>query len=284
MLSTEAAVKRAEAVVSRARTVLVQQKQANLRKQALLARQTVSVEAAEAAQMEADVADADLAVAISDVEVARAAIADAKAQYALEKVLLDHHVLKAPYDAIVVQRHKELGTVMTAGEPMFTLVAAETVWALAYVDEGRAGSIRLGQPAEIHLRSLPRLTFQGHVARIDIESDRVSEERRVYISCDQCPESFHLGEQAEVYITTNVLEKAMLVPETAIERLDGSKGMVWTVEDGALHRRKVAFGNKTLDSRLEIVDGLPSGARVVAVLQPRLREGRSASVVEESPQ
>lgn len=279
VVNAEAVVKMAEAAVGKARAVLDQKKAANKRKQELVARQTVSVEAAEEAQMEEDVSAAELAVAISDVEVAKAALEDARAQYELERVLLEHHVLKAPYDAIVVERHKELGSVLSPGEALFTLVAPETVWALAYVDEARAGGIQVGQPAEVRLRSLPRQMFQGHVTRIAIESDRVSEERRVYITCDRCPESFHLGEQAEVFITTAVLDTALLVPETAVEGFNGTEGTVWTVEDGALRRREVTFGHRTLESRLEIVDGLPDGARVVTALRPGLREGRAAKAV-----
>lgn len=282
MINAEAAVKMAEAAVGKARVVLAQKKQTNKRKRALATRHTVSVETAEAAQMEEGVAAAELAVAISNVDVAKAAIEDARAQLEVEKVLLNHHVLRAPYDAIVVQRHKELGSVLSPGEALFTLVAPETVWALAYVDEARAGNLRVGQPAEVRLRSLPRQMFEGHVTRIGIESDRVSEERRVYIACDRCPESFHLGEQVEVFITTGVLNKALLVPETAVENFSGTDGTVWTVEDGELRRREVALGQRTLDSRLEITGGLPEGARVVNVLRPGLREGRSAKVLEET--
>jgi len=280
VVNAEAALEMAKAAVGKARAVLAQKKLTNERKQELLQRQTVSVEVAEEAQMEEDVAEAELAVAISDVEVARAALEDARAQYELEQALLDHHVLKAPYDAIVVQRHKELGAVLAPGEALFTLVAPETVWALAYVDESRAGGIRLGQRAEVRLRSLPRQMFQGHVTRIDIESDRVSEERRVYIACGQCPENFHLGEQAEVFITKAVLDEALLVPETAVEGFDGTHGTVWTVEDGELHRRKLTFGHRTLDSRLEIIGGLPDGAQVVSALRSGVREGRAAKVAE----
>ena len=284
MINAQAAVRMAEAAVSKARAVLAQKKQTNKRKQALVDRQTVSVETAEEAQMEQDVAVAELAVAISEVDVAKAALEDARAQFDVEKVLLDHHVLRAPYDAIVVQRHKELGSVLSPSEALFTLVAPETVWALAYVDEARAGDLRIDQPAEVRLRSLPRQMFEGHVTRIGIESDRVSEERRVYIACDRCPESFHLGEQAEIFITTGILDNALLVPETAIENFDGTKGTIWTVEDGALRQREVMFGHRTLDSRLEITDGLPEGARVVTTLRPGLREGRAAKVtVEKSP-
>ncbi len=282
VVNAEAAVRMAEAAVGKARAVLAQKRQTNKRRQALVARQTVSVEAAEESQMEEDVAAAELAVAISDVEVAKAALEDAGAQYELEKVLLDHHVLKAPYDAIVVQRHKELGAVLSPGEPLFTLVAPETVWVLAYVDEARAGGIRLGQRTKVRLRSLPSQMFQGHVTRIDIESDRVSEERRVYISCDKCPENFHLGEQAEVFITTAVLDEALLAPETVVDGFDGTKGTVWTVEHGELRRREIAFGRRTLDSRLEIVESLPDGVQVVTTLRPGLREGRAAIVLKET--
>lgn len=280
VVNAEAAVKMAEAAVGKARAVLAQKKQSNRRKQAV-AGHAVSIETAEEAQMEEDVAAAELAMAISDVEVVRASLEDAKAQYELDKVLLDYHVLKAPYDAIVVAHHKELGSVLSPGEALFTLVAPETVWALAYVDETRAGGLRVGQPAEVRLRSLPRQMLQGHVTRIDIESDRVSEERRVYVACDQCPESFHLGEQAEVFITTTMLNEALLVPETAIEGFDGTHGTVWTVEDGELNRREVTFGHRTLDSRLEIIDGLPDDTRAVSALRPGLREGRAAKVTEE---
>ncbi|MHA1566182.1 MAG: efflux RND transporter periplasmic adaptor subunit [Alphaproteobacteria bacterium] len=280
VVKAAAAVTMAEAAVGKARAVLAQKKQTNSRKQALVARQTIPLEAAEESQMEEDVAGAELAVAIADVEVASAALEDAKAQHDFEMVLLGHHTLRAPYDAIVVERHKELGGVLSAGEPLFTLVAPETLWTLAYVDETRAGDIRVGQPADVRLRSLPRQIFQGHVTRIDIESDRVSEERRVYIACDQCPESFHLGEQAEVFITTAVLDKALLIPEIAVQNFDGTEGSVWTIEDGRLQRREVTFGHRTLDARLEIVDGLPLGALVVNQLRPGLREGRLAKAVE----
>lgn len=280
IVNAEAAVKMAEAAVGKARAVLAQRKQANKRKQALAARQTVSIESAEEAQMEQDVATAELAVAVSDVDVAKAALEDARAQFEVEKVLLDHHMLRAPYDAIVVQRHKELGSVLSPGEALFTLVAPETVWALAYVDEARAGDLRVGQLAEVRLRSLPRQMFEGHVTRIGIESDRVNEERRVYIACDRCPVNFHLGEQVEVFITTGILEKALLVPETVVEHFSGTDGTVWTVEDGELQRREVALGHRTLDSQLEITGGLPEGARVISVLRPGLREGRAATLRE----
>jgi HlyD family secretion protein len=277
----EAAMNMAQTVVDQARTVLAQRQQTNRRLQRLRAQNTVSEEAAEDAQLQQDVATAELAVALSEVEVAQARMADARAQLDYDNVLLDQHVLTAPYGAIVVKRHRELGSVLNAGEPVFTLVDAATVWVLAYVDESLAGDIRVGQPVEIRLRSLPRTVISGQVARIDIESDRVNEERRVYVVCNQCPGSFHLGEQAEVLITTTELEQALLIPETAAEAFDGADGKIWVVIDGKLQLLNVQFGAKTLDGRLVIITNLPDGAQPVTEWHKGLSEGRRAKAATQ---
>lgn len=283
--SGEAAVKRAQAAAGRARAVLSQKEQTNRRNQALLRKHTVSIELAEEAQMDRDVAAAELTVANRDVEVTQAALEDAQAQYRYEQVLLDHHTLIAPYDAIVVARHKELGSVLSSGDPLFTVVAPDSIWALAYVDEARAGMLHVDQPAQVRLRSLPGQIFRGHVSRIEIESDRVSEERRVYVACDQCPDDFHLGEQVEVLITIAVLDRALLIPEAAVERLDDTRGIVWTVEEGRLQRREVALGHRTLDARVEILEPLPAaGSHVVTGLRQGMREGRAARLIERASQ
>ncbi|MBI4182897.1 MAG: efflux RND transporter periplasmic adaptor subunit [Proteobacteria bacterium] len=274
-------LERARAAVEKARALVAQKHQVSRRRQELVKQGTVSIQSAEEAETEAAAAAADVAVTESEVRVAQAAVADAEAQHRLESVLLDHYTLKAPYDAVVIQRHKELGAVLVPGERLFKLVDPRTVWGLVYIDEASAGGLRVGQPAEVRLRSLPRETFSGTIARIGLESDRVSEERRVYIRCTRCPETVYLGEQMEAVITTATIERAILVPQTAVDGFDGSGGTIWTVEDGRLARRQVRFGQRTLDGRLEIVAGLAAESRVVGTLRPGLREGRSVRLAAE---
>ena len=282
VLSAEVAVKKADANVIKARAILAQRLEVNKRKQELVGRQVTSMQAGEEAQRDEDVAKAELLVAQNDIEVAKAQLSDARAQLAYEKAILEQHTLLAPYDGLVIDRQKELGTVIKAGDPIFTLVAAGSIWALAYIDEARSGTIREGQPAEVRLRSLPHQAFPARVVRVGIESDRVTEERRVYVKCQQCPVRFHLGEQAEVLITVAVLRKARLVPETAVTGYDGSKGRVWVVEDGRLKRRVVSFGHRTEDARIEIAESLPQGVEVVTRVDASLREGRAARAAREA--
>lgn len=281
LLIAEVSIRRAEANLEKAEAVLAQKAEVNRRKQALAGRDVVSQQAAEEAFRDEAVAKADVAVARSEIETAKAQLADARAQLQFEETMLRHRTLVAPYDALIIERHREPGTVIKPGDPIFTLIAAETIWGLAYIDEARAGFIQEGQRVNARLRSRPQDAFTGSVVRIGLESDRVTEERRVFIKGDNPPPRVYLGEQAEFWITVAKLDKALLVPEAAVQSYSGREGRVWTVESGRLQRRLVQMRHRTEDARLEIVGGLPEGARVVTRIEPGLREGRRASTSED---
>ncbi|MCA1906906.1 MAG: efflux RND transporter periplasmic adaptor subunit, partial [Magnetospirillum sp.] len=189
----EAALAQARARLERARAVREQKQSVDSRRQALERKGTVSVEAAEDARAGADIAAADVAVALADIEASRALLER-------ERQKLAKSTLLAPYDGVVVKRDRELGAAVVAGGTVFTVVDPATVWVRAYVDEARAGKLAPGQAARIVLRSLPGRDFPGRVARVDIEADRVSEERVVHVAFDVIPQPFHLGEQAEVVV------------------------------------------------------------------------------------
>jgi HlyD family secretion protein len=277
----QANLQKATASVAKAQANYTNAKSINERRQKLVQSNTASIEAAQTAQAAEDATLADLNLAKSEVLVATAAISDVNAQQQQESATLDFHTLTAPYDAMVTARLKELGSALGAGEPVFTLIDPQTVWVLAYIDESKAGEIKVGEPAQIVLRSQPALRLTGRVARIQPESDRVNEERRVEVAFEQIPENFNLGEQAEVYITTVRLAQPQLVPEAAIVNLGKGEGTVWTVEDGHLQQHKVKLGHRLLDGRYEITGGLPADAQVVTQLRSGLRTGRGATIASE---
>jgi HlyD family secretion protein len=118
------------------------------------------------------------------------------------------------------------------------------------------------------------------VARIEIQSDAVNEERLVEVAFDAIPRDIHLAEQAEVVITTGSLDRAVLVPQTAVSGLHDGHGTVWTVEDGRLARHDVTVAAPLLDGRLPILDRLPGDIQVVISPASGLRVGRTAVVAE----
>jgi HlyD family secretion protein len=283
LLISDVNIVKSAANLEKARAVFTQKQEANRRKQALAGRDVVSQQAAEEAIRDEAVAKADVDVTESEVESAKAQLTDARAQLQYEETMLRHRTLVTPFDAVVIERHKEPGSVIKAGDPIFTLVAVGSYWGLAHVDEARAGFIEEGQLVEARLRSRLLESFTGRVVRIGLESDRVTEERRVYIRGENPPARVYLGEQVEFWITVAKLDKALLVPSAAVHGYDGREGTLWTVEEGRLHRRLVQFRHRTEDARLEIVGGLPENARVVTLLDSGLREGRAARVTETTP-
>ncbi len=228
------------------------------------------------------IARANLDVAASGVTLAQAGLEEATAQVAYTQATLDNYALRAPYDALVVSRNLQLGSMPVPGQPVYNLVEPQTIWILSYVDERLAGPLRIGQKAQIVLRSRPGERLPGHIARIEIQSDPVNEERLVEVAFDAIPPDIHLAEQAEVFITTGILANAVLVPQAAVTDLADGHGAVWTLEQGQLARRRVSFGPQLIDGTLPITAGLPAGAEVVLAPRAGLRVGRAATVVEGS--
>ena len=56
-------------------------------------------------------------------------------------------------------RHRELGSALNANETVFTLVDPATIWALAYIDEARAGGVEIGQATQVTRRSTSNVLF-----------------------------------------------------------------------------------------------------------------------------
>ena len=248
------------------------------RRAALVGKGFATVEETQTTDALARVAAGNLASAQAGVLVAEAALKSAEAQEAFEAATLANYTLSAPYDAWIVSRNLELGSAVNPGQSVFTLVESHSVWALGYVDERLAGRLAVGQPAEIILRSDPDKRYPGHVARIEIQSDAVNEERLVDVAFDDIPRNIHLAEQAEIIVTTGTLAHAVTVPQSAVGDLRDGSGTVWTMEHGRLQRRAVTFGPELLDGRLPILAGLPPGAAVVAAPVAGLRVGRAASI------
>lgn len=165
---------------------------------------------------------------------------------------------------------------------MFTLVDTASIWALAYIDEARAGPIDIGLPAQVTLRSAPDKRITAKVVRIDIESDRVNEERRVYVRCDSPTHTLHVGEQVEVRINVATLPTARLVKLKALLNVQKREATAWTVENGRLQQRTVALGYRTLDGQAEITGGVPEGVEIVSDAVDGLKIGRRAVIANEA--
>lgn len=265
-----------EAQRGRAEISYQQKKSVNARRQTLVGRGSVSQEAAEDAQAAEEIALGDAKIIEADTKVAAVLQEDAASQRQLDAVVLAQHELRAPFDARVIARSKELGGIANAGEAVFTLIEPASIWVRAYVDEALAGGLTIGQRALVRLRSDMNSLFEAEVVRIDQENDRLTEERRVYVRCRACDPRHqlrYLGEQAEVEIV-KATASGLFVPLRFVEVYGGRSGTIWSLHNGRLARQSVQLGERLLDGRIQII----SEVRGEVVVDDRtdLREGRAA--------
>jgi len=187
----------------------------------------------------------------------------------------------APCDGVVVSREAELGDAVVAGAPILRIADAEApIWVVAHIDETVAGGIRVGQPARVVLRSRPKESLSGRVARVEVESDRVTEEKAVDVTFALPAHVPPIGEQADVYVVTARKAKVPALPRGALVPV-GKKFGVWLVRNGRVHLREVEVGASDPSGWVEIRGGLAKGDKV-AVAPPevmaQLTEGAKVSV------
>lgn len=152
------------------------------------------------AQTSARSASAQLIAARENMSLAVHDIEKSHASMSAQQSKIDDLVLRSPFDGIVLSRNAEAGSTVGAGVAVFRLANPKTVWVKIYIDEGQSASVKVGQTASVSLRSSAQTPFKGEVVRIGVESDRVTEERIVYIKLLDAPELLHIGEQADAKI------------------------------------------------------------------------------------
>ena len=187
---------------------------------------------------------------------------------------------------MVSARLVEPGTTIVAGQAVLQVIDPATLWIKARIDQGQAGGVRVGQPAEIVLRSDANRTYRGEVQRVDWVSDAVTEERIVNVGFAARPEGISVGELVEVTIRTAELPDARSIPAAAVKRLNRQDG-VWRFAAGRVTFRPVKVGITTLDGRSQILDGLNVGDAVVVhseqALQPDAKVKVVAAIVRAKP-
>jgi len=238
----------------------------------------VSQEAVDAKGHEANAAKASVDAAVAQVAAARRDHERAQADVAAIGKLRTQARLMSPVDGVVSARLVEPGTTVVAGQAVVQIIDPATLWVRARIDQGQSGGLRVGQPAEIVLRSDAKRAYRGEVQRVDWVSDAVTEERIVNVGFATRPEGISVGELVEVTIRVAELANTRSVPAAAVKRVDRQDG-VWLFNDGRVTFRQAKVGITTLDGRSQILDGLADGDEVVVHSEQALKPDARVKVV-----
>ncbi|MFA6166547.1 MAG: efflux RND transporter periplasmic adaptor subunit [Gemmatimonadaceae bacterium] len=171
--------------------------------------------------------------------------------------------LIAPVDGLVAARNADPGTTVVAGQSVVELIDPNALWINVRFDQGSAHGLRAGQRAQILLRSRAGQLLNGRVLRVEPRADAVTEETLARVVLDVAPDPLPpVGELAEVTVALAALPRSTVIPNAAVQRVNGKTG-VWQVVDGAPRFTAVTLGAADLEGRVQVLDGVRAGDRVV---------------------
>ncbi|MDD2686699.1 MAG: efflux RND transporter periplasmic adaptor subunit [Gallionella sp.] len=184
--------------------------------------------------------------------------------------------LFSPINGVVAVRLAEAGSTVVGGQVVIQVVDPNSLWVETRIPQQQAGLVRVGQVAEVVLRSQAHTPVAGKVARIDMVSDAITEERIVNVSLSNANAS--IGEYAEVTLKLPDLNDARSISSAAVKRVDKVIG-VWVLQKGEVVFKPVKIGFSTMDGRTQILDGLEEGDEVIVYSQQAMREGLKVKAV-----
>jgi HlyD family secretion protein len=109
---------------------------------------------------------------------ARAQVTQAKASVNQAKVNLDHVVITAPIDGIVISRSVDAGQTVAASmsAPTLFVIAADLtrMRVIAKLDESDIANVKDGDPVTFHVDAYSGETFEGRVSQVRLQGETVS--------------------------------------------------------------------------------------------------------------
>jgi len=146
------------------------------------------------------------------------------------------------------------------------------------VPEIEAARVQPGQPVVVTTDSLPGKTFRGAVTRHAGALDEASRTLLVEADLPNPDLALRPGMYAQVRIGVEKHTDAVLVPAAALVR-EKAAGFLFVLTDGKAQRVPVRYGFNDGTS-VEILDGLPAGARVLIPGKVTLAAGMAVTAVE----
>lgn len=238
----------------------------------------ISKELLESKQTDAEVAAAALDSAVSAFQSAQSKVEQAGAEYGGKVEQRRNFLLISPVDGVIVSRQAEIGSTVVAGTTVLTMIDPKTLWVQTRIDQSRFNGVALGQTAEITVRSDPNEVLPGTIERLEVQGDTVTEERFVDVKFADVPSNIFLGNLANVNIKLPEVPNALYIPAVAVKTSNGEDN-VWVVQNGKAYYRVVKTGVRTMDGKIQIINGLEAGETVILSSKTHITGGTSVRAV-----
>lgn len=218
----------------------------------------------------------------SSYDVAVARLRSAEAELVVATKSLGDSVLLAPFPGIVAQRHVQPGERVALDAKLITVVNLSRLELEAAVPAVEIGRLRVGQEVAFSIDGFGERAFGGRIERINPSTVSGSRSVNVYAVIDNPGGELRGGLFAQGAVSLERVEGALVVPASAVREEIGQT-FVYAIEDGLLKRKNVTVGAADAGGRVQVLQGLAAGERIVRVNLGALREGVGARLAGPQP-
>lgn len=217
----------------------------------------------------------------ASVEAARAQWAAAQASLSATQLALAEAAIVSPIAGIVAKRHVLPGEKIAVEQQVITVVDLRELELAGAVPVHEVGRLSPGIAVTVRVEGVDD-PVSGRVARIAPSAEPGSRAIGVTVVLQNPQERLRAGQYGMVRVKLGDSRPRLSLPDAAIQSSAGQHE-VWTLEAGVLRRRSVTLGRQdTAGGRIEVLEGLPEGAQVLAARYENLREGARALVVSSA--
>ncbi len=215
-----------------------------------------------------------------DVDAQEAVVRGLEGRLREASLDLADSTLLAPYDGVIAERFVEQQQNVKAKDPVVKFQDVDEIDVAVDVPETvMAADLRTADIVQLiaEFSGAPGLQFPVHLKELAQRADPTTQTFRIRVAM-KAPADVNLlpGMTATVTLTyrrARVLGDQILVPISAVQKDATGEQVAWVLNpDQSVTRRPVKLGEAT-GARIEIVDGVQSGDRLVVAGVTFLREG-----------
>ena len=197
---------------------------------------------------------------------------------AIEAQLADT-TINAPRAGIIASREAKVGQITANSEMLFTIIQDGRLELQLQVPETSIGKIQPGQKVVVSSNSNPDLQLTGKVRQIDPAIDESSRQATVRVDL---PAGSNLkpGMFLQAAINTDTA-RGQAVPIEALLPQSGNRAIAFVVQpDNTVKAQTVTMGEILPEQRVEVIEGLQPGDRIVLEGAAYLKDGDRVTVAK----
>lgn len=213
---------------------------------------------------EADLAEAEAGPTEAAIAVARALVAQAEVDVQIKEDRLKKTVIRAPYDAVIVDRYVDQGERVTS-QPrveLMELMDLSLVVVQVGIPERYLGRVAIGQWVKVQAAGVVD-PVPGVIVLVNEKVDYETRTFRVRVAVENHERKFKAGQFVKVAFEIDSSPNTLVVPTQSLVYSGGQPQVfLFDAESQRVEQRAVRVGLKG-DGVAEVLDGLAEGDRIV---------------------